>query len=149
MKCNNPQNIRPMKNLLSILLLVLTISVSAQPQNNICDTTCQLTGVPLGYSFQGKTLTVTGSFCAMEVKRFYAWENPNGGFFEFNYWGGRICSNTFYDYYLNTGKTFQDEVEYLMAIYQPFAVLRGANRARVRYEITANGVTISTTYIKP
>lgn len=138
-----------MKTLLSILMLTISMVSYSQPQNNVCDTTCTLTGVPTAYSFSGKTLTVTGSFCAMEVKRFYAWEQPGGGYFEFNYWGGRICSNTFYDYYLNTGKAFQDEVEYLMAIYQPSAVLRGANRARVRYEITANGVTISTNYIKP
>lgn len=153
---------------IALFFCLLCLFSNCQPQNNICDqvafanaTTYPLQPTGLSFDVGSKTLHISHSDTpnAFQIKRFYAWEQPGGGYVEFDIWGGLICSDSFYDYYLLNGNALQDEIEYFIDIQfarRNNGNTRGNNKGYIRYEVYAtndanflNSPVISTGYFQP
>lgn len=154
--------------LFSALMTLSVALVNAQPQSNICDSVCfadkqyNPATPSISFDFATKILSISSvdTPCGYDVKRFYAWKltGNNGYAFTPLIWGGLICNNYFYDYYLsNTQSGLDAETKYYL-IAQEVAVekdLNGVKRGYVFYEVRARNAfgyysqPIRTNYLQP
>jgi len=144
------------------LLMILGVSLNAQPQSNFCDSVAFVTATtipnqPTGVTFNpaNKVLSISnsGNPNGFQIKKIFALKlSGNRGYIEVVYWGGLICSDSFYDFYY--GATTAEIERYVRQVYP--GRINSNVTAWMRYEVYAtndayilNSQSIFTPYFQP